>query len=257
MALADYKITDTDVSTNGVAAAPDKLTGSAAENKAVFDRLIRECVKGNFNALIDYISGLGLETLTGNAVRSGGTDELRWLRIGSNGAIQYSADGTSWQNIFGTAEVEHVHDDRYYTETETDALLAKKAPLTHVHDDRYYTESEIDSLLDGKYEYAPVEEVTASRALALTDKGKLLNCTAAVTLTVPDNDSVALPVGAELEIFRGSGGAVSIAAAEGVAFAIAGGSATTADSQSIAEQYSSVVIKQISADVWSIQGALG
>lgn len=35
------------------------------------------------------------------------------------------------------ADVVHTHDDRYYTETETDALLADKADSTHLHDDRY------------------------------------------------------------------------------------------------------------------------
>ncbi len=257
MALADYKITDTDISTKGVAAAPDKLTGSAAENKAVFDRLIRECVRGDFNALIDYIAALELETLSGNAVRSGGTGQLKWLRIGSNGAIQYSADGSSWQNIFATAEAEHSHDDRYYTEAETDALLAAKAALTHDHDSRYYTETETDALLAKKHEYAPVEEVTESRTLAAGDNGKFLYCTAAVTLTVPDGETAALPTGAEIEIFRGTDGAVSIAAAEGVSFAVAGNSTTAEEAQSIAEQYSSVVLKKLSAGVWSIQGAVG
>lgn len=40
----------------------------------------------------------------------------------------------------------HTHDDRYYTETETDQLLAGKAASAHTHDDRYYTETEIDNL---------------------------------------------------------------------------------------------------------------
>lgn len=69
----------------------------------------------------------------------------------------------------------HNHDDRYYTETETDAKLDAKVPTSrtvngkalsanisltasdvgaaaasHSHDDKYYTESEIDSKLSGK-----------------------------------------------------------------------------------------------------------
>lgn len=35
----------------------------------------------------------------------------------------------------------HIHDDRYYTETESDL---KYSPVVHTHDDRYYTESESD-----------------------------------------------------------------------------------------------------------------
>lgn len=50
--LSDYRITDEDVAQNGVIAAPDRLTGSAAQNKAVFDRLIRDAVKEKFNGLL-------------------------------------------------------------------------------------------------------------------------------------------------------------------------------------------------------------
>ena len=50
----------------------------------------------------------------------------------------------------------HTHDDRYYTETETNTLLPGNqaagtyAPSTHNHDDRYYTETETNTLLAGK-----------------------------------------------------------------------------------------------------------
>ena len=52
--------------------------------------------------------------------------------------------------LAGKADDPHDHDDRYYTETETDGLLDGKADIGHDHDDRYYTETETDSLLDGK-----------------------------------------------------------------------------------------------------------
>ena len=44
----------------------------------------------------------------------------------------------------------HTHDDRYYTETETNTLLAGKSATAHTHDDRYYTETETNTLLAGK-----------------------------------------------------------------------------------------------------------
>ncbi|MBQ6480518.1 MAG: hypothetical protein IJI45_05325 [Anaerolineaceae bacterium] len=44
----------------------------------------------------------------------------------------------------------HTHDDRYYSETETDALLSGKSDTVHTHDDRYYTESEINTKLSEK-----------------------------------------------------------------------------------------------------------
>lgn len=44
----------------------------------------------------------------------------------------------------------HTHDDRYYSETEIDALLSGKSDTAHTHDDRYYTESEINTKLSEK-----------------------------------------------------------------------------------------------------------
>ncbi len=56
MALANKKITDSVLRT-GVISAPDKLTGTAAENKMVFDRLIRNIVAQSLNPLIDELAG--------------------------------------------------------------------------------------------------------------------------------------------------------------------------------------------------------
>lgn len=58
MALANKKITDSLLQT-GVISAPDKLTGTAAENKLVFDRLIRNIVAQSLNPLIDELAGEG------------------------------------------------------------------------------------------------------------------------------------------------------------------------------------------------------
>lgn len=52
------------------------------------------------------------------------------------------------------SETTHLHDDRYYTETEADALLAGKAPTVHAHDDLYYTEDEADALFLTKVDKA-------------------------------------------------------------------------------------------------------
>ena len=71
MGLLDHKIENTDITTFGVVAAPDRLTGTAEENKKIFDRLIRESVKGDFNAIIDLLvavtaaSELGFQSVEG------------------------------------------------------------------------------------------------------------------------------------------------------------------------------------------------
>lgn len=55
MALSELKQTEAEILENGVASAPDKLTGSAAENKAVFDNLFRNVGMVKFNQLIDAL----------------------------------------------------------------------------------------------------------------------------------------------------------------------------------------------------------
>ena len=66
---------------------------------------------------------------------------------GSSYTELFSVDGNG--NIYagGTllSKNGHIHDDRYYTESEMNTKLAGKSDTTHTHDNRYYTESEIDS----------------------------------------------------------------------------------------------------------------
>ena len=50
----------------------------------------------------------------------------------------------------GKAASSHIHDDRYYTESEMNTKLNGKANASHTHDDRYYTESEMNTKLNGK-----------------------------------------------------------------------------------------------------------
>lgn len=58
MSIRDYKITDAQFSEKGVIAAPDTLTGTAAENKGVFDRFVREIVAPQFNAIVDLFADM-------------------------------------------------------------------------------------------------------------------------------------------------------------------------------------------------------
>lgn len=74
--------------------------------------------------------------------------------------------------------------------------------------------------------------VTANKTLELSDAGKLLevNSSSAVTITIPTNESVAFPVGTELEILRWGSGAVTLSPASGVMLASAGSSSYTSKS---------------------------
>ena len=70
MSLDAYKLTNAQIAEKGVVAAPTVLSGTADENKRVFDRLIREAVMGAFNGLIDALTELGVE---GTVLLKGGS----------------------------------------------------------------------------------------------------------------------------------------------------------------------------------------
>ena len=55
MKFENAKIQPSDISAKGVASAPDRLSGTAAENKAVFDRLVKEVVAEKFNSFVDLV----------------------------------------------------------------------------------------------------------------------------------------------------------------------------------------------------------
>lgn len=93
--MALRKITDAEISAKGVVAAPDVLNGTAAENKATFDRLVRELVAVCFNDLVDQLEALGVD-----AIIQTKSENMKYLRV-VDGALQYSADGAKWAALTG------------------------------------------------------------------------------------------------------------------------------------------------------------
>ena len=71
MSIQEQKITEAAIAANGVQSRPDKLTGTAAQNKKVFDALVTAVVREKFNALLDELTGttaaaqFGITTIPG------------------------------------------------------------------------------------------------------------------------------------------------------------------------------------------------
>ena len=59
MDIQTLQIKETDYTGLDVASAPDQLTGTAAENKAVFDRLAKELLAVRFNSLLEGLQDSG------------------------------------------------------------------------------------------------------------------------------------------------------------------------------------------------------
>lgn len=102
MSIEELKITAGDYTGKDVAAAPDRMTGSAADNKAVFDRLIKELIAPRYNSLIEVLSspegagqiGAKLGMTLAQALLS---PDLAALRLDEDGKLEVSPDGVNWQ----------------------------------------------------------------------------------------------------------------------------------------------------------------
>ncbi len=99
--MAIEKISDSAVSSTGVISAADTLRGTPSENKAVFDKLPR-LLKDKLNESIDVINGLSTSDTQSIKCKDG---SIVWLRLNSDGAIEYSLDGNTW---LATASSGHV-----------------------------------------------------------------------------------------------------------------------------------------------------
>ena len=71
MSIQEQKITQEAIAANGVQSQADKLTGTTAQNKKVFDALVTAVVREKFNALLDELTGSGCAAQLGVATIPG------------------------------------------------------------------------------------------------------------------------------------------------------------------------------------------
>ena len=116
-----------------------------------------------------------------------------------------------------------------------------------------YATLDSNSKVTAEQASARIVSVTVSKTLSLSDAGTLqqVNSTSARTVTIPTNTSVAFPTGTEIEILRYGSGAVTIAAASGVTITC------SETARTIADRYTSVVLKKLSTNTWLLQGNVG
>lgn len=94
MGLSDFKITDADITSKGVQASPDQLSGTAEDNKKVFDRLTSGPVRDGHNKLIDALVALGVEQLI-----QYGSEDIKYIRLNTDEHIEVSSDGVTWMEV--------------------------------------------------------------------------------------------------------------------------------------------------------------
>lgn len=94
MGLSDFKITDADITSKGVQASPDQLSGTAEDNKKVFDRLTSGPGRDGHNKLIDALVALGVEQLI-----QYGSEDIKYIRLNADEHIEVSSDGATWTEV--------------------------------------------------------------------------------------------------------------------------------------------------------------
>ena len=119
MAISDYKITAEDIAKYGCVSLPDTLTGDAQENKAKFDRLVRECVANAVNAVIDHM------VLVENEAQDWASAEAQRVQAeaarvaAENLRVQAENDRADAETARATAETARVLAENLRAEAET------------------------------------------------------------------------------------------------------------------------------------------
>ena len=104
MNILEQKISQTDMEAAGVVSLPDVLTGSAQENKLMFDRMVRELVSRRFNTVLELLSSAAGAEQIGAAVKD---IEGRTVQAVLNGLKKdidtITLQGGSVSSVFGRA----------------------------------------------------------------------------------------------------------------------------------------------------------
>jgi hypothetical protein len=162
-------------------------------------------------------------------------------------------------NLIGQSTSPNDYIEIYWTAESTDVYLEAKgatgtqpaAPSAMVSIEQVmYTQLGPTGATGADTSVVSINSQAGNYTLALSDKGNLVEITAAGTVTVPLNSSVAFPVGSQVIIVRATAGAVDIAGAGGVTL-------NSANSWlDLNYQYSSATLIKKATDEWYVFGDL-
>lgn len=103
--------------------------------------------------------------------------------VASGTSFDGSTARTISYNTVGAAPASHNHDDRYYTESEVDSLLAGKSDTGHNHDGSYYKKTEVDTKISNAVSsvlrYQGTKNATSDLPTSGQVKGDVWNITTA------------------------------------------------------------------------------
>lgn len=219
MPISELKINSDGIDKNGVIAAPDKLNGTADENKKVFDRLIRSYVMGLYNALIDALTaqtgaseiGANIESVVTKTIQ--GVLDAFNMRINDRYTISQTESlisqetSTLVQNVTldldtGILTVQKKDGTKTSVDTPLEKVPASlslveeegKTYLRVTNVDGSYTQTEVTSLIS-EYSF----EDTQSIGFHFASSGTNHTVTAFIRSGAVTMDMLALPVITEIQ----------------------------------------------------------
>ena len=125
MSIRDYKITDAQFSEKGVIAAPDTLTGTAAENKGVFDRFAREIIAPQFNAIVDDFADMEESTNNWSAEEAQRVQQENARQSAEQGRVSAEGQRVQSEKMRLSAESRRVADENARSAAETARVNAE------------------------------------------------------------------------------------------------------------------------------------
>lgn len=213
---------------------------------------VRDDMQSLFDELKDGLNGLITNLFAGN--------------IPFNATSAVAADNVQDAIEEVQSQIVDIVIDQLPDNSVTSAKLADEAVTEDKIADGAVTADKLDdSALDGKADLVngvlkgsqnarEIVSVDTPRTLALTDSGKLLIVESATktVLTIPQNSSVAFPVGTEIEVYREGIGEV--------AFAFDGVSASVSEPDRDAQnrftglkRWHTALLKKVDADTWQLE----
>lgn len=172
------------------------------------------------------------------------TDTSRQAKITANGLLKGDGQGGVSAAVAGT---DYQTPLTAGTDYATPAAVAACIPSSEKGANSGVASLDSYGKVTAAQTSARIVSKSAAYTLQSSDAGCLLAVTGTTTITIPST----LPLGTEIEIMNYGTGTVTVAAASGVTL-----NGTSAGSKQITEQYTSAVIKAITATAWVIQGAI-
>lgn len=127
MSIRDYKITDAQIAEKGVIASPDTLTGTADENKRVFDRLVRECVAPQFNEIVETFADMEESTNNWSAEEAQRVQQENARQSAEQGRVSAEGQRVQSEKMRLSAETARVNAENKRDSAEKSRVSAENA----------------------------------------------------------------------------------------------------------------------------------